>query len=55
MTQGWSKKYLSHGGKEILLKAIALAILIYKMNVFRLPKAICDEINGILVSFWWGS
>lgn len=54
-THGWSKKYLSHGGKEILIKAVALAMSIYSMNDFRLPKEICDEINGILAKFWWSS
>lgn len=53
-TQGWKKKFFSHGGKEILLKAIALAMPIYTMNVFRLPKYICEEINAILAKFWWG-
>ena len=55
ITQGWNHKFLSPGGKEILLKAIALAMPIYSMNVFKLTKEICEEINGILARFWWGS
>lgn len=55
VTQGWKQNHLSHGGKEILLKAVALAMPIFSMNVFKLPKAICEEINGIIARFWWGS
>ena len=39
----------------MLLKAVALAMPIYSMNVFKLPKEVCEEINGILAKFWWGS
>lgn len=55
VTQGWHQRYLSHGGKEVLLKEIVLAMPIYTMNVFRLTKEICDEINGILARFWWSA
>ena len=55
ITQSWKQKHLSHGGKEVLLKAVALAMPIYSMNIFRLPKEICEEINSILARFWWGS
>lgn len=54
-TQGWSKKFLSLGGKEVLLKAIALAMPVYSMNVFKLPKELCEEINNLLTRFWWSS
>lgn len=54
-TQGWNKKYLSQGGKEVLLKAVALAMPIFSMNVFLLPKEICEEINTLLAKFWWGA
>ena len=54
ITQGWSKKYLSHEGKGILVKVVALAMPIYSMNIFRLPRAICEEIHGIRAKFWWG-
>lgn len=50
-TQGWNKKFLSPGGKEVLLKSVALAMPIYSMNIFKLPKEICEEINGLLARF----
>lgn len=52
-TQGWSKKFLSQGGKDVLLKAVALVMPVYSMNLFKLTKEICEEINGILARFWW--
>lgn len=55
VTQGWHQRYLSPEGKEVLLKAIALAMPIYTMNVFKLTKEICEEINSILATFWWSS
>lgn len=41
VTQRWNQRYLSHGGKEVLLKAVVLAMPIYSMNVFKLPKEVC--------------
>ena len=52
-TQNWSHKFLSKGGKEILLKTIAIALPVYTMNVFKLPKGICDKINSTLARYWW--
>jgi len=54
-TQGWSKKFLSAGGKEVLLKVVALAVPVYSMNIFKFSQSICEEINGILAKFWWSS
>ncbi|KAG7597660.1 Reverse transcriptase domain [Arabidopsis suecica] len=54
-TKSWSTKYLSPAGKEILIKSVAMALPVYSMNCFILPSTICDEINGVLTSFWWGT
>lgn len=53
-TKGWSNKFLSHGGKEIL-KSIAVAMPVYTMNCFKLPKSICAEIERIMANYWWNT
>jgi len=25
------------------------------MNIFKLPREVCEEINGILAKFWWSN
>lgn len=53
-TEGWSTKFLSPAGKEILIKSVAMALPAYSMNCFLLPITICNEINSVLSAFWWG-
>ena len=45
---------LSQAGKEILIKAVAQAILAYTMSVFKLPDNLCDEMTSMIWAFWWG-
>src|SRR3954464_15547576 len=49
------EKLLSYAGKEVLIKAVAQAILVYSMACFRLPRCICESITSMIRQFWWGS
>ena len=53
--RGYEEKLLSNPRKEIILKAVAQAIPIYVMSIFRLPETLLNEIHAILAKFWWGS
>ncbi|KAL5830904.1 hypothetical protein ACOSQ4_016258 [Xanthoceras sorbifolium] len=53
--QGWKGRLFSIGGKEVLIKAIAQAVLAYAMSCFKLPVSIGLEVQKMGANFWWGS
>jgi hypothetical protein len=53
--QGWLEQLLASGGKEVLIKSVAMAIPTFSMSCFKLLRGLCAAINAMLRSFWWGS
>ena len=51
--QGWQTRFLSPAGKEVMLKAVAMALPTYTMSCFLLPKTVCKQIVSIMSEFWW--
>jgi hypothetical protein len=47
------RRKISQGGKEVLIKTVIQAIPTYAMNVFQLPKLICNKINSMMARSWW--
>lgn len=52
--QGWKQSTLSQAGIEVLIKAVAQAILAYLMNLFKFPTTCCNELDYLISQFWWG-
>jgi hypothetical protein len=54
LINGWKNKTLFMAGKEVLLKAVAQAMSVFAMPVFKIPKSICKGITDAISQFWWG-
>ncbi|XP_071921851.1 uncharacterized protein [Coffea arabica] len=52
--KNWKNKLLSQGGKEVLLKAVSMALPVYTMSCFKLPNTLCKEVTSIFAKYWWG-
>jgi hypothetical protein len=51
----WDDSHKSQAAKEVLIKAIAQAIPVYVMSVFKLPLGLCDELTRMIRRYWWGA
>lgn len=50
----WQSKLFSSRGREVLVNAVAQAILTYAMSVFKLLSSIYEDIQKAIARFWWG-
>lgn len=50
---GWSSRFLSTAGKMTMLQSVLSAIPAFAMSCFRLPVGLCNQIQSVLIRFWW--
>jgi hypothetical protein len=50
----WNQKFMSHGAKDTLIKAVVQALPGYAMGVFKLSMGLCDQYEKLICDFWWG-
>ena len=51
--ESWKNKMLSTAGREVLLKAITMALPAYAMSCFKLPGRLCKDISAMMARFWY--
>lgn len=55
IVNGWTCRWLSKGGNEVLIKSIFLALPTHVMSIFLLPLEICENLTSAIAQFWWSS
>nr|XP_028957501.1 uncharacterized protein LOC114824514 [Malus domestica] len=50
---GWAEQFLSPAGKEVLIKAVVMALPNYAKLCFKLPVGLCREVESAISNFWW--
>ncbi|XP_010468192.1 PREDICTED: uncharacterized protein LOC104748214 [Camelina sativa] len=52
-TSSWTANLFSKGGREVMIKSVAIAVLTFVMSCFRLPKTITSKLTSAVANFWW--
>ena len=50
---GWTFRFFTKGGKEVIIKSVITALPNHVMSVYRLPKATVKNLTGAVAQFWW--
>jgi len=49
----WKSKYLSFGGRLVLLKFIPTSLLVYTLSFFKAPSGIISSIKSLFIRFFF--
>ncbi|XP_027150096.1 uncharacterized protein LOC113750299 [Coffea eugenioides] len=52
--ESWKNRFLSQAGKEVMLKLVTMAVPIYAMSCFKLPRKLCKDLSSTMANYWWG-
>ncbi|CAM8950433.1 unnamed protein product [Rhodiola kirilowii] len=50
---GWKNRFLSAGGRHVLVASVLNAIPLYWLSCFLLPDKVTNKIHSIINNFWW--
>ena len=50
---GWTFRFFTKGGKEVINKSVVTALPNHVMFVYRLPKAIVKKLTSAVAQFCW--
>ena len=53
MVNGWTFRFLTKGGKDVIIKSVVTALPNHVMSVYRLPKATVKKLTSAVAQFWW--
>jgi hypothetical protein len=49
---GWKSRFLSFGGRLVLLKSVLTSLLVYALSFYRAPSGIISSIESLLINFF---
>ena len=52
--QGWKSGLLSQAGRTTLISSVLQSFPLYTFSCFKVPESICNKMDAIVRSFWWG-
>ena len=50
---GWTFKFFTKGGKEVIIKSVVTALPNHVMSCFRIPKTVMKKLTSAVAQFWW--
>jgi hypothetical protein len=49
---GWKSRFLSFGGRLVLLKSVLTSLLVYALSFYRAPSGIISSIESLLIKLF---
>jgi hypothetical protein len=49
---GWGSRFLSFGGRLVLLKSVLTSLPVYALSFFKAPAGTISSIESLLIKFW---